>query len=260
MHDSPDEAVPEANAAAASPPDANVLEIRAQAADAILGPVPVKKAEDGSARRVPSLFERLLGYGPHAVLAASLFGFAWMAGSYFSDGQLPLYAMKPRADQTNLLQESLERTEVLRSVQKMAQEIRILKANVEAMHAAQRLSPNDAAGREGLKTRLDVVHTETGAAIAALAGKVERLQTESAAKFSQMSERFDRIEQQIGALSAAASVAAISAGGAVPVRKQAHDDRHDAFDPSQNPTAPGAPRPLGSVAPAASVNPSDDHL
>jgi hypothetical protein len=58
--------------AAAAPPDANVLEIRAQAADAILGPVPVKKAEDGSARRVPSLFERLLGYGPHAVLAASL--------------------------------------------------------------------------------------------------------------------------------------------------------------------------------------------
>jgi tol-pal system protein YbgF len=31
--------------------------------------------------------------------------------------------------------------------------------------------------------------------------------------------------------------------------------RGDAFDPSQNPTAPGAPRPLGSLAPAASANP-----
>ena len=29
----------------------------------------------------------------------------------------------------------------------------------------------------------------------------------------------------------------------------------DAFDPSQNPSAPGAPRPLGSFAPAASTNP-----
>jgi tol-pal system protein YbgF len=31
--------------------------------------------------------------------------------------------------------------------------------------------------------------------------------------------------------------------------------RGDAFDPSQNPTAPGAPRALGSLAPAASANP-----
>ena len=32
--------------------------------------------------------------------------------------------------------------------------------------------------------------------------------------------------------------------------------RGDAFDPSQNPDAPGAPRPLGSLAPAASTNPA----
>jgi tol-pal system protein YbgF len=32
--------------------------------------------------------------------------------------------------------------------------------------------------------------------------------------------------------------------------------RGDAFDPAQNPAAPGAPRPLGSVAPAASASPS----
>ncbi len=33
--------------------------------------------------------------------------------------------------------------------------------------------------------------------------------------------------------------------------------RGDAFDPSQNPGAPGAPRPLGSIAPAPSANPAD---
>jgi tol-pal system protein YbgF len=32
--------------------------------------------------------------------------------------------------------------------------------------------------------------------------------------------------------------------------------RGDAFDPSQNPGAPGAPRPLGSLAPAASISPA----
>jgi hypothetical protein len=261
MTNCPDEAVPEASAAAAaSPPNANVPELTARAADAILGPATVKKTEEDSARRIPPLYERLLGYGPHAVLAASLFGFAWVVGLYSSDGRLPFHAMKLRADQPGLLPETVERTEMLRSMQKMTEEIRILKANVEATYAAQRLSPKDAAGRGGLKTRLDVVQTETGAAIAALAGKLERLQSESTAKLSQISERFDLIEQQIAALRAAASVAAISASGAAPARKQAHDDRHDAFDPSQNPTAPGAPRPLGSLAPAASANPSNGNL
>lgn len=259
MYDSPDETVPEASAAAAFPPDANVLEIRARAADAILGPVPVKKAEEGSARRVPPLFERLLSYGPRAALAACLFGFAWVAGSYFFGGQLPFYAMKPQPVRTVVLQDSVERAEMLRTVQKMAEEIRALKANVEAMHAAQSLSAKDATGREGLKTRLDAVKTETGAAIAEVAGKVEHLQRESAAKLSQVSERFDRIEHQIAAPPAAASVAPASASGAAPARKRAQGGHGDAFDPSQNPTAPGAPRPLGSLAPAASANPTGEN-
>jgi hypothetical protein len=254
MTNCPDEAVPEASAAAAaSPPNANVPELTARAADAILGPATVKKAEEDLARRVPPLYKRLLGYGPHAVLAASPFGFAWAAGSYFSDGRLPFHAMKPQADQTGLLQETVERTEMLRSMQKMAEEIRILKANVEAIHAGKY-----AAGREGLKTRLDAVRTETGAVIATLVGKVEQLQSESAGKLSQVSERFDLIEQQIAALRATASATAVSASGPVPPRKQAQGDRHDAFDPSQNPTAPGAPRSLGSLAPAASANTRGD--
>jgi len=37
-------------------------------------------------------------------------------------------------------------------------------------------------------------------------------------------------------------------------RKRAQGGRSDAFDPSRNPTAPGAPRPLRSLAPAASAN------
>jgi hypothetical protein len=256
MNDSPDEGDPEAGAAGACSQAANVPEITVRAADAILGPAIFKKAEEDSVRRVPPLFERLLGYGPHAVLAASLSGFGLATGLYFSDGQLPFYATKPRADQTVLLQESVERTEMLRSVQKMAEEIRILKASVGATHATQRLSPKDASAWEGLKTRLDAERTETGAAIAALAGKVEHLQSESAAKLSQVTERFDRIEQQIAALRAAAA----SASGVAPARKEAHGYRHDAFDPSQNPTAPGAPRPLGSLAPAASASSTGDNV
>src|ERR1035437_5444528 len=112
----------------ASPPDANVLEIRASAADAILGSVSFQKAEAATARRLPPLFERLLTYGPRAALAACLFGFAAVAGAYFSDGRLPFYAMKPQPAWTDGSQPSVERAEILRTVQKMADEIRALKA------------------------------------------------------------------------------------------------------------------------------------
>jgi hypothetical protein len=64
-------------AAAVSPPDADVLQIRARAADAILGAAPSKKAEAASARRVRALVEHLLSHGQHAALPACLFGFAW---------------------------------------------------------------------------------------------------------------------------------------------------------------------------------------
>ena len=254
MYDFPDEAVPEASPAAASPPDRNGLGIRARAADAILGPVPFKKSEDGSARTVPPLFKRLLSYGPYAALAACLFGFAWVGGAYFSGGQSPFYAMKPRPVGTVVPQASVERAEMVRTVQKMAEEIHALKANAEAMHAARTLSAKDATGLEGLKMRLDAVKTETGAAIAELAGKVEHLQRESAAKLSQVSERFDRIEHEIASPLATALLGAASSSKEATARKRIQGGRGDAFDPSQNPTAPGAPRPLGSLAPAASTN------
>ena len=160
MHDFPDEAVPVASAVASSLPDGDVLEIRARAADAILRPAPFKKAEAASARRAPPLVERLLRYGPHAVLAAGLFGFAWMGGSYFSS---PVRAVEP--------QQSVDSGEIGRT---MAEEIRTLKANVEAMHAAQSLSAKDVTALRNLKTRLDAVKTETSAAIAEVGGEVAR--------------------------------------------------------------------------------------
>jgi hypothetical protein len=233
MHEFSDEAVAAAGTAAASP-HADVLEIRARAADAILGPVPSKKAEAASARTVSPLFERVKGYGPHAALAACLMGVTWMAASY---------SFGPA--RTVVQRESVENAETSRTVQKMAEELRSLKANVEAMHAA---------ALENTKPRSGAAKTETSAAIAEVATKIEHLQRESEAKLSEVSERFDRIEHEIAGLLAAAPVAGGSASAAPVARKRAQGGRGDAFDPSQNPTAPGAPHPLGSLAPAASAN------
>jgi hypothetical protein len=157
------------------------------------------------------------------------------------------------------------RTEVLRATQEMGEDIRALKANVEALRAAQSQSGNDAATLEGLKTRLDAA----GASIAELAGKVENMQREPEAKLSQVTERLDRIEHQIAGPPATASIGAASGNTvagqpaqaavaqAKPPLENGHGQRkiggHDAFDPSKNPTAPGVPRPLGSLASAAST-------
>jgi hypothetical protein len=73
----------------------------------------------------------------------------------------------------------------------MAEEIRALKADVEAMHATQSLSAKDTAALEGLNTQLNLAKTETSAEIAELAGRVEHLERESAAKLSQIYERLD---------------------------------------------------------------------
>jgi hypothetical protein len=119
-------------------------------------------------------------------------------------------------------------------VHQMADEIRTLKARVEAVHA-QSPSAKEATALEGLKARLDAVKTDTGAEIAELAGKVDRLQRELTTKLAKASERFDRPDHR----------------GAVPRAAATKASRGDAFDASQNPGAPGAPRPLGSLAPAA---------
>jgi hypothetical protein len=181
------------------------------------------------------LFDFLFRYGPRAALAAGLVGFAGVAGAYFSGGQLPFSARTPQPASIGPPQSSGESAEILLTVHQMADEVRALKARVEAMHAAQTLSAKKATALEGLKARVDAVKVETGAEIAELAGKLDRLQREFTTKLAKVSERFDRTDHRV----------------APAAQKLTKAHRGDAFDPAQNPGAPGAPRPLESLAPAA---------
>jgi hypothetical protein len=143
---SSDEAVAEANAA--SPPDAPILKIRARAADSILGSASFETTGQDSGRRWPFLFERLLRFGPRAALAASLVGFTGVAGAYFSGGQLSFSARTPQPASLDGQQPGGERADILRMVHQMADEIRAVKASVEAVHA-QSTSAKEAAALEG---------------------------------------------------------------------------------------------------------------
>jgi len=172
------------------------------------GLVIFKKAGESSARQPQPRLDQLFAYGSYAALAACLFGFAWAAGLYFSGGHSPIDILKPQPARTVAAQDSAERGEMLHTAQKMAEDIRSLKANVEVLRAMQSQTAKDAAGLESLRSRLDAVKSETGASIAELAGKVERMQREPEAKVSQIIERLDRMEHQIGAPLAAGSAGA----------------------------------------------------
>ena len=241
MHDFPDEAVPWASAAAAAPPDEDVLEIGAWAA-AIRPPVHFHD-KAAPARNAPTLVTNLLRYGPYAALTACLFGGAWLAWSHLD-----------RPARTVIQPESVRSADMGRAAQKMAEESHAKKAEVEAMPAVQSLSGKDATGLAGTKPRLDVAKTEITAPIAEVSAKVERLPPKPPEKPSKASERFDPIGHEIAALLAAAPVADRSKAAAPVARKRKENARHDAFDPSKNPTAPGAPRPLGTIAPTATPN------
>jgi hypothetical protein len=147
-----------------------------------------------------------------------------------SHNHVPFSARTPQPASLDGQQPGGERAEILRMVHQMADEIRALKARVEAVHA-QSTSAKEAAALEGLKARLDAVKTETGR----LAGKVDHLQRDVTTKLAKASEPFDRRDHR----------------GAVPRAAATKAPRGDAFDPSQNLGAPGVPRSLGSLPPTA---------
>ena len=169
-------------------------------------------------------------YGPHAALAAWIIAVAWMAGSHFDH---PVRTVGQ--------QEGAQSAEMSRVAQNVA------KARVEPS-AAQTPSTKDTTGPGDTKPGLEAAKIEMSGGLPEASGKVERLRPKFSEKASKASQRFDRIGLEIAALLATAAPAADRSIAAAPIaRRQARSVRHDAFDPSLNPTAPGAPRPLGSV-------------
>ena len=168
---------------------------------------------------------------------------AWMAGSHFDS---PV--------RTVVQQESAQAAEMSRVAQNVAEDTHAEEARVEP-GAAQIQSTKNATGPGDTKPGLEAAKIEMSGGLPEASGKVERLRPKSSEKASKASERFDRIGLEIAALLATAAPAADRPIAAAPIaRRQARSVRHDAFDPSLNPTAPGPPRALGAVAPTTTAS------
>ena len=131
--------------------------------------------------------------------------------------------------------------------QKLQAEIEALQKKVEGLdksrsaHTKSLASVEKSLGTlEAINRRIDEAKTETKTEIDALSGRVAALQQETNAKLSELSAAHPPKKRSADA---AESKAAPSAE-----RTHSHQTarRNDAFDPSQHPGAPGAPRPLGT--------------
>jgi hypothetical protein len=142
-----------------------------------------------------------LNFGSNAAFVLCVLGFAFAAGTY-------LFGAAGNGEKAAVASaEGLERAEMLRKTEKMADGISALKA-VDA-----------------LKSKLDAVKAETSGALAELSNKVDHLQRDPTVK--QMVERLDRIEKQT----------ALPPGSIGPMLKAATQNRNQSLQAKTQPAA-----------------------
>jgi hypothetical protein len=121
------------------------------------------------------------------------------------------------------------------------------------MHAAQSLNTKEVRAPEPAKPSLEAAKDEASPGIVEAVGKTSRLPPKLMEKLANGSDRIDRIGLKIAALLAVDPVVDHSVSATL-ARRREQRARHDAFDPSQHPNAPGAPRPLGTIRSTAPAN------
>jgi hypothetical protein len=244
MRDFQDEPDPRVLSPLPAHSDKDALETGARAAGAIFRFVPSNMSEALSRLRSRGLALGRLNYASSAALTAFLFGIgALLAGTH------PVGSAR-----TVVQQERVQSSEPASAAQAMADAPHAQTALAADLQAPQMPHAQDAGGSAITKPRPAADTTEIGAPTASAPGKAEHARSKSAEKLSKAGQRVDRIGLKIAALLAAAPAADRSGSPAPAVRKLAQGGRGDGFDPARNPTAPGAPRPLGTIARAATAS------
>jgi hypothetical protein len=244
-----DEPDPQASAPLAVPSEA--LQTGARAVGAIFRFVLSNTSEALSRLRSRALAFGRLNYASSAALTASLVGI----------GALLAWTHLIGPARTVVQQERVQSPELASTAQPMADAPHAETGLAANLQAPQTPHAQDAGGSAMTKPRPVAERTEIGAPSAGAPDKAEHARSKSAEKLSKAGQRVDRIGLKIAALLAAAPAPAPDRSGspAPAVRKLAQAGRGDAFDPARNPTAPGAPRPLGTIARAAAA-PEDNGL
>jgi hypothetical protein len=140
--------------------------------------------------------------------------------------------------------------DLLPVTQKMEAEIEALQKKVQALEKSRSATAKSLASLEGLNRRIDEAKSDTKAEIDALSSRVLLFQQETTAKLAELSAAHPAKRRDAEPIDSKAAPAAEKSKPAPAAEKarQRQTVRHDAFDPAQHPSAPGAPRPLGAPA------------
>jgi hypothetical protein len=142
-------------------------------------------------------------------------------------------------------------TEMTRQIAKIAEDLQTLRSRIDALEALEKAhgqETKNVSTVEDANRRIDEVKAGLDAQIGALSNQLKEIENETqtrakAQEFHQAAADQPRRPTGDGAeiVRKANSVAA----HIEPEWKRRRHRRHDAFDPATDPTAPGAPRPLG---------------
>ena len=150
--------------------DAAAPDVKVQPADTIRGRAPSQDVGKALPRQA-NPFIRFLRFSARLAVVAFLCVLAWAGGAYYSSGHLPLGLVT--SNQVPAVQQSPQGNDLVSTMQQMTEEIRALKASVDARSATQ-----DA----GQKSPLNPVQTSTGSAVADLIGRVDKLDADFTAR------------------------------------------------------------------------------
>ena len=164
----------------AAAPAADVPELKLGSADAAISGNFSAGSETKVAQRLLPALKSAFIHGSRLLWAALLYGAAALAGWLIAEAAWPTVSALPDLVRTMATQENAERAAFLRTTQKMEEEIRALRTEMEAMRSSMQAASPGADAVETLGKRIDAMKTETSAAIGALSGQVEGLQREVA--------------------------------------------------------------------------------
>jgi hypothetical protein len=218
----------------------DIPEIRISSADRPHGGGSQEEPQAGSGPVVAAQ-ARLLSRAARVGAAIAAYSLAGLAGWGLYGLVAPHYAGWSEFIAAKFAQMSAPPVDLLPVTQKMEAEIQALQKKVEAHEKARNGTAKSQPSLEELNRRIDEAKSETKAEIGALSSRVLLSEQETNAKFAEI--RAARPAKKPSAeLVGSKAAPAVEKG-----RKRAYRRRNDAFDPSQHPTAPGAPRPLGAT-------------
>jgi hypothetical protein len=142
-------------------------------------------------------------------------------------------------------------TEMTRQIAKIAEDLQTLSSRIDALEALEKVhgqETKNVSTVEDANRRIDEVKAGLDAQIGALSNQLKEIENEAQnrAKAQDLHQAAaDQPRRPTGDVAEIVRNANSVAAHVEPEWKRRRHRRHDAFDPATDPTAPGAPRPLG---------------